>query len=155
MAAIAFPTSLLNELIDEASSYMSEGVSFGSRESLKKSLTVARKSAENGGFKLKCYKNSDSSAKNSTTKNKTVTNLTNKINTTKVDAKLSDLVKIVEYILIVFLSFPVILNYLNIMVQCYPFFHWLDSVNNNKKINKMQKIHKKTELQLLQVFQFF
>lgn len=62
MAAIASPTSLLNELIDEAAGYMSNGVTFGSRESLKKSLTVARKSAENGGFKLKCYKNSDTSA---------------------------------------------------------------------------------------------
>uniref|UniRef100_A0A915DUN5 FLYWCH-type domain-containing protein n=1 Tax=Ditylenchus dipsaci TaxID=166011 RepID=A0A915DUN5_9BILA len=50
---------ILNELIDDAATFMSEGVSFGSRESLKKSLTVARKSAENGGFKLKCYKNSD------------------------------------------------------------------------------------------------
>lgn len=38
---------------------MSDGVSFSSRESLKKSLTVARKSAENGGFKLKNYKSSE------------------------------------------------------------------------------------------------
>ncbi|KAI1723677.1 FLYWCH zinc finger domain-containing protein [Ditylenchus destructor] len=59
LAAIANPTAQLNDLIDEASTFMSSGVTFGSRESLKKSLTVARKSAENGGFKLKCYKNSD------------------------------------------------------------------------------------------------
>lgn len=57
LAAIAQPLAPLNDLIDEAISYMSSGVSFGSRESLKKSLTVARKSAESGGFKLKCYKN--------------------------------------------------------------------------------------------------
>uniref|UniRef100_A0A914DK78 FLYWCH-type domain-containing protein n=1 Tax=Acrobeloides nanus TaxID=290746 RepID=A0A914DK78_9BILA len=62
LAAIAHPTALLNDLIDEAATYMSPGVSFGSRESLKKSLTVARKSAENGGFKLKCYKNSEAKA---------------------------------------------------------------------------------------------
>ncbi|KAL3097440.1 hypothetical protein niasHS_003888 [Heterodera schachtii] len=59
LAAIASPNANLNELIDEAIGFMSEGVSFGSRESLKKSLTVARKAAENGGFKLKCYKSSD------------------------------------------------------------------------------------------------
>ncbi|KAI6191924.1 Zinc finger, FLYWCH-type domain-containing protein [Aphelenchoides bicaudatus] len=59
LAAIANPNTPLNDLIDEASSYMSPGVSFGSRDSLKKSLTVARKSAENGGFRLRCYKNSE------------------------------------------------------------------------------------------------
>uniref|UniRef100_A0A183C104 FLYWCH-type domain-containing protein n=1 Tax=Globodera pallida TaxID=36090 RepID=A0A183C104_GLOPA len=64
LAAIASPNANLNELIDEAIGFMSEGVSFGSRESLKKSLTVARKAAENGGFKLKCYKSSDKPIKN-------------------------------------------------------------------------------------------
>ncbi|KAI6232220.1 Zinc finger, FLYWCH-type domain-containing protein [Aphelenchoides besseyi] len=59
LAAIANPNTPLNDLIDEASTYMSKGVSFGSRESLKKSLTVARKSAENGGFRLRCYKTSE------------------------------------------------------------------------------------------------
>jgi hypothetical protein len=59
LAAIANPNTPLNDLIDEASSHMSTGVTFGSRDSLKKSLTVARKSAENGGFRLRCYKNSE------------------------------------------------------------------------------------------------
>ncbi|KAH7714402.1 CBN-PEB-1 protein [Aphelenchoides avenae] len=61
LAAIASPNAALNVLIDEATKYMSPGLKFGSTESLKKSLTVARKSAENGGFKLKCYKNSSCS----------------------------------------------------------------------------------------------
>lgn len=59
LAAIASPNTPLNDLIDEAGTYMSEGVTFGSRDSLKKSLTVARKSAENGGFRIKNYKNSE------------------------------------------------------------------------------------------------
>lgn len=61
MAAISNPSANLNDLIDEATTYLSPGVSFGTRESMKKSLTVARKAAENGGFKLKCYKNSTGS----------------------------------------------------------------------------------------------
>jgi hypothetical protein len=61
LAAINYPTANLNELIEAAAGFMSEGITFGSsRESLKKSLTVARKAAENGEFKLKCYKNSGS-----------------------------------------------------------------------------------------------
>lgn len=67
---------------------MSEGVSFGSRESLKKSLTVARKSAENGGFKLKCYKNSDVNAKNNTQRQQT------RQSDIKMPEKLKDLVVI-------------------------------------------------------------
>ncbi|KAI6226448.1 Zinc finger, FLYWCH-type domain-containing protein [Aphelenchoides fujianensis] len=59
LAAIAHPDTSLNDLIDQAAQYMSPGVNFGSRESLKKSLTVARKSAENGGFRMRCYKNSE------------------------------------------------------------------------------------------------
>jgi hypothetical protein len=58
LAAIEFPETNLNDLVDAATSIMSEGVTFSSRESLKKSLTQARKTAENGGFKLKSYKNS-------------------------------------------------------------------------------------------------
>ncbi|KAE9550935.1 hypothetical protein FO519_005849 [Halicephalobus sp. NKZ332] len=58
LAAIEFPEASLNDLIEEATSMMSPGVTFTSRESLKKSLTVARKTAENGGFKMKAYKNS-------------------------------------------------------------------------------------------------
>uniref|UniRef100_A0AC34RK33 FLYWCH-type domain-containing protein n=1 Tax=Panagrolaimus sp. JU765 TaxID=591449 RepID=A0AC34RK33_9BILA len=58
LAAIEFPDAPLNDLIEEATSMMSPGVSFTSRESLKKSLTVARRTAENGGFKMKSYKNS-------------------------------------------------------------------------------------------------
>uniref|UniRef100_A0A914YRH5 FLYWCH-type domain-containing protein n=1 Tax=Panagrolaimus superbus TaxID=310955 RepID=A0A914YRH5_9BILA len=58
LAAIEFPETNLNDLVDAATSMMSEGVTFSSRESLKKSLTQARKTAENGGFKLKSYKNS-------------------------------------------------------------------------------------------------
>uniref|UniRef100_A0A1I8BKR2 FLYWCH-type domain-containing protein n=1 Tax=Meloidogyne hapla TaxID=6305 RepID=A0A1I8BKR2_MELHA len=58
LAAIECPQANLNELIDEAGSLMMTGGSnFGNRESLKKSLAGARKQAENGGFKLKCYKN--------------------------------------------------------------------------------------------------
>ena len=58
LAAIEYPEASLNDLIEEATSMMSPGVTFTSRESLKKSLTVARKTAENGGFKMKAYKNS-------------------------------------------------------------------------------------------------
>jgi hypothetical protein len=58
LAAIASPSAPLHQLIEEAAKHMSPGLKFGSTESLKKSLTVARKSAENGGFKLKPYKNS-------------------------------------------------------------------------------------------------
>lgn len=59
LASINHPNIPLNDLIDMANEYMSPGVSFGSRESLKKSLTVARKSNENGGFRLRCYKSSE------------------------------------------------------------------------------------------------
>jgi hypothetical protein len=58
LAAIEFSEANLNDLVDAATSMMSDGVTFSSRESLKKSLTQARKTAENGGFKLKSYKNS-------------------------------------------------------------------------------------------------
>uniref|UniRef100_A0AC34GTH0 Uncharacterized protein n=1 Tax=Panagrolaimus sp. ES5 TaxID=591445 RepID=A0AC34GTH0_9BILA len=47
LAAIEFPETNLNDLVDAATSMMSEGVTFSSRESLKKSLTQARKTAEN------------------------------------------------------------------------------------------------------------
>jgi hypothetical protein len=36
LAAISSPQANLNDLIDEATALMSEGVNFGSRESLKK-----------------------------------------------------------------------------------------------------------------------
>uniref|UniRef100_A0AC35U0V8 FLYWCH-type domain-containing protein n=1 Tax=Rhabditophanes sp. KR3021 TaxID=114890 RepID=A0AC35U0V8_9BILA len=58
LAAIANKDALLNDLISEAQKFMSEGVVFTSRESLKKSLTIARKSSENGGFKFRNYKSS-------------------------------------------------------------------------------------------------
>ncbi|CAD5229400.1 unnamed protein product [Bursaphelenchus okinawaensis] len=61
LAAISFPNIPLNDLIDEAATYMTTGVTFGSRDSLKKSLTMARRSAENGGFRLRQYKSSESS----------------------------------------------------------------------------------------------
>uniref|UniRef100_A0A914L852 FLYWCH-type domain-containing protein n=1 Tax=Meloidogyne incognita TaxID=6306 RepID=A0A914L852_MELIC len=58
VAAIECPQANLTELINEAASLMMTGGSnFGNRESLKKSLAGARRQAENGGFKLKCYKN--------------------------------------------------------------------------------------------------
>lgn len=61
MAAITHPNANLNDLIEDAAKFMTMGLNFGSsRESLKKSLTQARKQAEIGGFKLKCYKNSGS-----------------------------------------------------------------------------------------------
>ncbi|CAD5234396.1 unnamed protein product [Bursaphelenchus xylophilus] len=70
MAAINFPNIPLNDLIDEAAHYMTQGVTFGSRDSLKKSLTMARRSAENGGFRIRCYKNSESSkSRNPTSQN--------------------------------------------------------------------------------------
>uniref|UniRef100_A0A7E4V736 FLYWCH-type domain-containing protein n=1 Tax=Panagrellus redivivus TaxID=6233 RepID=A0A7E4V736_PANRE len=72
LAAIDYPDAPLNDLIDAATSMMSAGVTFGSRESLKKSLTVARKSAENGGFKLKNYKNS---SENTGSRTKAVSNI--------------------------------------------------------------------------------
>uniref|UniRef100_A0A0N5CB07 FLYWCH-type domain-containing protein n=1 Tax=Strongyloides papillosus TaxID=174720 RepID=A0A0N5CB07_STREA len=56
MAAIACPTVALNDLIQEAQQYMTEGLQFTSKDSLKKSLTIARKSSENGGFKFRNYK---------------------------------------------------------------------------------------------------
>uniref|UniRef100_A0A0K0ELY7 FLYWCH-type domain-containing protein n=1 Tax=Strongyloides stercoralis TaxID=6248 RepID=A0A0K0ELY7_STRER len=56
MAAIACPNVLLNDLIAEAQQYMTEGLQFTSKDSLKKSLTIARKSSENGGFKFRNYK---------------------------------------------------------------------------------------------------
>uniref|UniRef100_A0A0N4ZR95 FLYWCH-type domain-containing protein n=1 Tax=Parastrongyloides trichosuri TaxID=131310 RepID=A0A0N4ZR95_PARTI len=56
MAAIACPNAVLNDLIAEAQQYMTEGLQFTSRDSLKKSLTIARKSSENGGFKFRNYK---------------------------------------------------------------------------------------------------
>lgn len=55
---------------------MSPGVTFGSRDSLKKSLTVARKSAENGGFRLRCYKNSEAPKNVRTPPSSTKTNNT-------------------------------------------------------------------------------
>jgi hypothetical protein len=39
LAAISSPLANLNDLIDEATALMSDGVTFGSRESLKKSAT--------------------------------------------------------------------------------------------------------------------
>ena len=51
-AAIAEPQADLNALMDEASKFLSQGLSFGNRESMKKSLIVARKSAESGELKL-------------------------------------------------------------------------------------------------------
>uniref|UniRef100_A0A0N4ZR96 FLYWCH-type domain-containing protein n=1 Tax=Parastrongyloides trichosuri TaxID=131310 RepID=A0A0N4ZR96_PARTI len=58
MAAIACPDTPLNDLIAEAKQYMNEGLDFPSKDSLKKSLTMARKSSENGGFKFRNYKTS-------------------------------------------------------------------------------------------------
>uniref|UniRef100_A0A915NEE4 FLYWCH-type domain-containing protein n=2 Tax=Meloidogyne TaxID=189290 RepID=A0A915NEE4_9BILA len=51
-AAISEPTTDLNLLIDEATKFLSPGLSFGNRESMKKSLIVARKSAESGELVL-------------------------------------------------------------------------------------------------------
>ncbi|CEF62844.1 Zinc finger, FLYWCH-type domain-containing protein [Strongyloides ratti] len=56
MAAIACPNVPLNDLIAEAQQYMTEGLQFTSKDSLKKSLTIARKSSDNGGFKFRNYK---------------------------------------------------------------------------------------------------
>ncbi|KAL3095874.1 hypothetical protein niasHS_005633 [Heterodera schachtii] len=52
LAAISEPTADLSTLIDEAAKFLSEGLNFGNRESMKKSLLVARKSVESGEFNL-------------------------------------------------------------------------------------------------------
>ncbi|TKR80462.1 hypothetical protein L596_014532 [Steinernema carpocapsae] len=59
IAAVNYPDINLNDLIETAGRYMTEGVHFSSRESLKKSLTVARKSAENGEFRIRQYKSAE------------------------------------------------------------------------------------------------
>uniref|UniRef100_A0A0N5CB08 FLYWCH-type domain-containing protein n=1 Tax=Strongyloides papillosus TaxID=174720 RepID=A0A0N5CB08_STREA len=68
MAAIECPDTPLNELIAEAKRYMNEGLDFPSKDSLKKSLTMARKSSENGGFKFRNYKTSGGTGVKSTKK---------------------------------------------------------------------------------------
>ncbi|KAH7722257.1 PEB-1 protein [Aphelenchoides avenae] len=60
LAVIASPNTALEVLIVEAEKNMSPGLKFNT-VSLKRSLTEARKRAENGSSKLKCYKNSSCS----------------------------------------------------------------------------------------------
>lgn len=90
---------------------MSDGVSFGSRESLKKSLTVARKSAENGGFKLKCYKNSDVSAAKNNLNNNNNQRQQSRQCELKMPEKLKDLV--VSNFKFIFYFFCSLLNFYN------------------------------------------
>uniref|UniRef100_A0A183BNW2 FLYWCH-type domain-containing protein n=1 Tax=Globodera pallida TaxID=36090 RepID=A0A183BNW2_GLOPA len=52
LAAISEPTADLSALMDEAAKFLSEGLNFGNRETMKKSLLVARKSVESGEFAL-------------------------------------------------------------------------------------------------------
>ncbi|KAK0403910.1 hypothetical protein QR680_017188 [Steinernema hermaphroditum] len=60
-AAVGNPDLNLNELIESAGRYMSAGITFPSRESLKKSLTVARKAAEQnaGQMPTRQYKSAE------------------------------------------------------------------------------------------------
>uniref|UniRef100_A0A1I7YVW7 FLYWCH-type domain-containing protein n=1 Tax=Steinernema glaseri TaxID=37863 RepID=A0A1I7YVW7_9BILA len=74
-AAVGNPDLNLNELIESAGRYMSAGITFPSRESLKKSLTVARKAAEQNSGQMPTRQYKSAEYKNGKPKTKKESNL--------------------------------------------------------------------------------